>query len=123
MFSCNSAKKTTTTKNELRDSYQILTLHTKLYLVKKPTLKLDFTSNKISGNAGCNSFGGKIIITGNLIKFEGIYATEMFCENMDVEKEFFKKLGKTDHFKVKNDQLFLYDKEAILLITCQSTNE
>ena len=35
---------------------------------------------RMSGNVGCNSFGGDYTVDGNTIKFGAIMSTEMFCE-------------------------------------------
>lgn len=120
--SCNSTKKSATKEDKLLNSYQVLSLHSKLPLNKKPTLNLDFELNKISGNAGCNDYGAIMTINENLIKFSTFFATKMFCDNMKIENEFLKKLGMITHFKVDEKQLFLYDKADTLLITLQSND-
>jgi heat shock protein HslJ len=123
VFSCNSTKKSTEKEDQLLSSYQVSLLHSKLSLDKKPTLKLDFESNKISGNAGCNDYGANMTISENEIKFSKFIATKMYCGNMKIEKEFLKKLSNVDHYIVKEDNLFLYDKGDVLLITCKSITE
>jgi len=122
-FSCNTTKKSTEKEDQLLSSYQVSLLHSKLSLDKKPTLKLDFESNKISGNAGCNDYGANMVINENKIQFNKVFSTKMYCGNMKTETEFFKKLSKVDHYKVKGDNLFLYDKGDVLLITCKSITE
>lgn len=41
---------------------------------------LSFKDGQISGNVGCNSFGGAYQLKGNTITFEPIVSTEMYCE-------------------------------------------
>lgn len=35
---------------------------------------------RMSGNVGCNNFGGNYTVDGDTIKFSPIMSTEMFCE-------------------------------------------
>ena len=42
---------------------------------------IEFDSEgRMSGNVGCNNFGGKYTVDGDTIKFGAIMSTEMFCE-------------------------------------------
>jgi heat shock protein HslJ len=41
---------------------------------------IEFKDGQISGNVGCNSFGGEYTVEDNTITFGPVMATEMFCE-------------------------------------------
>jgi heat shock protein HslJ len=87
-------------------------------LTKSPTLNIDFDTKKISGNAGCNSYGSSFVIKDNEVKFELIAATKMYCTNMNIEKAFFDCLQKTSSYKIIDGQLKLYAKDGEEQMTC-----
>jgi copper homeostasis protein (lipoprotein) len=75
---------------------------------KEPHMILKSTDNKINGNGGCNSFFGNYqLMEGNRIPFSKIGSTEMYCQDMDIEKQFFQGLEKADNYTMKNDTLSL----------------
>ena len=41
---------------------------------------IKFENGQLSGNVGCNSFGGEYKVKGDKISFEPIMSTEMYCE-------------------------------------------
>lgn len=41
---------------------------------------IKFENGQMSGNAGCNGFGGEYKLNNNQITFGGIMSTEMYCE-------------------------------------------
>ena len=92
-------------------------------LSKSPTLIIDVNAKKISGNAGCNSYGTAFSIEEDQIKFETPLATKMFCTNMNIEKAFFNCLKNTSNYKFVDGNLTFYDKEGIEQITCAKTEE
>lgn len=54
-----------------------------------------FSEDRISGNAGCNSFGGGYTIAGDVMTTTQVISTKMACvgDGMDQESAFFKILG------------------------------
>lgn len=76
---------------------------------KKPFLTIDKRENRVSGNAGCNSFGGSVETTSaGKIKFDQIFATKMMCiDAMEVEDAFLEVLSKVDNYSIKGDTLSL----------------
>lgn len=61
----------------------------------------------ISGNGGCNNIGGKIKVLNEQIKFENIFSTKMFCENMSQEDLFLENLSKANKYKIVGGELFI----------------
>lgn len=56
-----------------------------LYPNKKPNITFDVKQNLVSGNNSCNSFTGKLNVTGNKIDFtQGLGVTRMMC--MDAQQ-------------------------------------
>ena len=49
---------------------------------------IEFDSDgRMSGNVGCNGFGGDYIVNGDTITFKSVMATLMFCEGPVGEQE------------------------------------
>jgi len=90
-------------------------------LAKSPTLHIELDAKKISGNAGCNSYGTDFTIEGDQIKFGLPIATKMMCSNMKIEKIFFDCLQNTSYYKIVDGALKLYSKDDKELLTCIST--
>ena len=68
----------------------------------QPTLQFD--GDQVSGNAGCNSFGGGVEIKGDKIGFSALFNTEMFCMEpdgvMDQESTYLQMLGNAVTFEL-----------------------
>lgn len=124
MIACNSSKdaNSATMKQELSDSYKVLSIEGVASLTVIPTMKFDFSLNKVSGNAGCNDYGGTMILEGNKIKFSEFRATKMYCDNMSIEQKFLSRLAKVDYFKVENSQLEMYNQSDELLLVFEESD-
>jgi len=92
-------------------------------LNKSPTLKVDFDSKKISGNAGCNSYGTDFSIEADQLKIGIPVATKMMCTNMKIEKAFFSCLQNTSNYKLVDGKLILYSKNGKEQMTCVKTEK
>ena len=59
------------------------------------TAELRFTTDRISGNAGCNSFGGGYTVADNMLTVTQLISTKMACigPGMDQETAVFEILG------------------------------
>lgn len=78
---------------------------------KYPHIRFE-TGNRISGNLGCNSFGGNYR-TGenNGIELQDISATMMACPNLQVEQAFLDALKSAKAFRINNDTLALSNEK------------
>ena len=47
---------------------------------------IDFDAGNLSGNVGCNGFGGEYTVDGNTLTFGPIMSTMMFCEEFAVQE-------------------------------------
>jgi len=82
---------------------------------KKPTLNIE--SGRITGNGGCNSYFGDLMLDPTVGNFstKNIGSTKMACENMSVESNFFSMLGETTKYVVNGNTLELYKDNLLLL--------
>jgi heat shock protein HslJ len=80
-------------------------------LIEGSSISLQFTDGLISGNAGCNHYGGGFTVSGKKISFSDIYATEMYCMDpagvMDQEQSYLSALRDADHLYISDDVLTL----------------
>jgi len=75
-----------------------------LYPNKKPTINFDLKENRVSGNNSCNSFTGKLNITGNKIDFtQPMAVTKMMCQDGQGEQVFMSTLPKITSYDVTDD--------------------
>lgn len=83
----------------------------------RPYMELKIRDGRVGGNAGCNTFLGKIEIKGRKISFsKNLNMTKMACDKMGLEIEFINSIsGQTLGYKVDNGKLFLYEKDTEIL--------
>ncbi|NCD70217.1 META domain-containing protein [Mucilaginibacter agri] len=135
MFACSSAKKANptaavsdTTKvtdtTQLAGSWELnyvagSTAVDSLYPTKKPVINFDMAAKRVSGNTGCNSFNGPLMVTGHKIDFTGPMAlTKMFCTGQG-ETVFLDNLKKVNTWSVSdgNTLNFIMGDIAIMRFT------
>lgn len=83
----------------------------------KSFIQLNIDSAQVSGNDGCNGFGGKITSIGKYgIRFGSLMGTLMFCEQVkDVDRKVRALLGRVNQYQsVGNKLLLLQDKKLLL---------
>ncbi|MEH6307033.1 META domain-containing protein [Olivibacter sp. CPCC 100613] len=74
-----------------------------LYPNKKPFIKIEVDSNRISGNTSCNNFFGKLNREGHNISFkEGLGMTKMLCEGQG-EPTFISTLEKINRYDITDE--------------------
>ena len=80
--------------------------------VEGTIVSLQFKDGQISGNAGCNHYGGSYKISGQTISFSDIYATEMFCSDpqgvMDQEQAYLAALKAVERFDLAANVLTIF---------------
>jgi heat shock protein HslJ len=81
--------------------------------IESTILTIEFEMGQISGNAGCNLYGGNYMIEGEKINFDSIYNTEMACQThegvMDQEQQYLEILRMADRFSLDENELIIYD--------------
>ncbi len=82
-----------------------------------PTLA--FENGGVSGNSGCNSFGGEYKVRGGQIEFDQIFSTLMACaenERMEQETLYMQMLGQVDQYALTGGQLILTTRNGQTLL-------
>jgi heat shock protein HslJ len=82
-------------------------------------LILQFDSGQVSGNGGCNQYGGSYQITGEAIRFYDLFSTEMACMDpegiMKQEQIYLELLQTANRFELVDGELiFFVDQQPIL---------
>ena len=72
-------------------------------------LTLKFEGGQVSGNAGCNSYGGNYVYEGDGITFSDLYSTEMYCMEpdgvMEQEQRYLELLRKAQRIELFDGSL------------------
>lgn len=75
---------------------------------KSPTLRLDTSTRRAAGFAGCNRYSAGYELAGNSIRFTAPIATRMACmEGMDVEQSFLASLPLVTRYTIVGNTLTL----------------
>lgn len=80
------------------------------------TFKEDGT---LTGNSGCNGFGGSYTVDGDQVTFKDIVSTLMACDDprMAQEEAVHKVLADTATFKIEGNTLTLTNNDMMLVLT------
>ncbi len=86
---------------------------------------LDFSDDgKISGNGGCNGFGGLYEVgEGNSLKLTEIMSTLMACDNTDIETPYFNALNEAESYILVNDVLQITSSNGTVVLTFAKSAE
>jgi heat shock protein HslJ len=79
-----------------------------------------FQAGQVSGNAGCNNYGGGYTVNGNAITFSAIAGTLRFCEEpgvMEQESAYLAALQGAAQFEVTGDALYLRNSAGAIVLT------
>lgn len=65
----------------------------------------------VTGNSGCNRMFGRYALENDMLKFDGLGGTKMFCEaRMELEQSFTNTLLATMRWKITGQTLQLLDE-------------
>jgi heat shock protein HslJ len=74
-------------------------------------------AKQVTGNSGCNSFGGSAVMPGeNAISFPNLFSTKMACMGVD-ENTFFEALNKVAFYARENNMLYFKSSDGKILLT------
>jgi len=82
---------------------------------ERPVIEINSKENHVTGNTGCNSMNGKVVVENNQIEFSNMAITKKFCEN-SIEQDFLISLGMANNFKIEKMKLFLYQDDEQIMI-------
>lgn len=72
-----------------------------LFALKKPTISFNSIDGTVSGNTGCNTFSGKIVLDGNKLSIpDNLATTRKMCPDMAGEDVFLATLKKVNKYSV-----------------------
>ncbi len=73
----------------------------------------------VTGNSGCNGFGGKYSVEGDKVTFSEVVSTLMACDNprMEQEKAVLQVLSGTATYKTEGNTLALTNGDMVLSLT------
>lgn len=79
-------------------------------LARRPWLRFNTDSSRVSGSAGCNRMSGAFTVSGELLQFGALISTKMACADQSLnqqESDFFGALQSTDRYALSGDTLRL----------------
>ncbi len=84
-------------------------------LSKKVTILFTDSTKRVSGNGGCNGYGGTYEMNGSKLKFGPLMATKMACTpGMKTEDKYMSALRETDNFEISGNKLMLKKGSTVL---------
>lgn len=108
----------TTSRNLSGIEWKLTRVEGKAVENEKSVIRFDGQNSRVSGNGGCNSFGGTLTRDSNQIKISQIISTKMACVNqntMQIEYDFFRNLERVTSFHIRSGKLYLSAGDAIVL--------
>lgn len=93
-------------------------------LTSEVVITAEFNDGRISGSAGCNSYGSAYTVDGSKLTLESVAMTEMACEDqaiMQAEGNYTSVLGSVVGFQVEGERLNLSNEagETVLSFSSQ----
>ncbi len=83
---------------------------------------IKFAAGQVSGNVGCNSFGGSYQLKGNTITFDSVMSTAMYCEQtMEQEAGVLAVLQGSVTVKMEGDLLTLTSEDGQVVVLTRRT--
>ncbi|WP_292729529.1 META domain-containing protein [Methanoculleus sp.] len=79
----------------------------------------NFDDGNVTGNAGCNHYGGEYSLDGANLSISSLYSTLMYCETpgvMEQEGRFMSHLANVSSYRVESDRLVLTDETGTDLL-------
>jgi heat shock protein HslJ len=79
------------------------------------TITANFADGNVTGNAGCNHYGGQYSLDGTNLTVSSLFSTLMYCETpgvMEQEAAFLGHLANVSSYRVEGDRLILTDAEG-----------
>jgi len=78
-------------------------------------------SNSVGGNLGCNRMFGHYALENDMLKFDGLGGTKMFCEaRMQLEQAFSNALMSTLRWRITGRSLELMDETGKVVATLEA---
>jgi putative lipoprotein len=79
-------------------------------------------NTNVTGNSGCNRMFGRYALENDMLKFDGLGGTKMFCEaRMELEQKFTNALMSVMRWKITGTTLVLLDDQNIAVATFEAS--
>ncbi len=76
-------------------------------------ITLQAANNSVTGDSGCNRLFGRYALENDMLKFDGLGGTKMFCEKrMELEQKFTNALMAALRWKITGQTLTLFDESG-----------
>ena len=88
-------------------------------VIASTKITANFDNGNVTGNAGCNHYGGQYSLDGANLTVSSLYTTLMYCETpgvMDQEGRFMGHLANVSSYRVESDRLVLTDETGTDLL-------
>jgi heat shock protein HslJ len=104
--------------------YDVIELDHTRVTEAQPTINIDLNQNRVTGSAGCNQYGGTLVMSQNNFSVDSIMSTKMYCSDplMAVEFKFLKLIGAPMRWLQKGDTLSLSSNESHNTIIAVKSN-
>jgi heat shock protein HslJ len=116
----------TTTATLLETNWRLTKLGERL--VENPVganavqITLQSQNGNVTGNAGCNRMFGRYALENEMLKFDGLGGTKMFCEaRMELEQDFMNALNSVMRWKIGGTTLELLDDRNAVVATFEAS--
>jgi putative lipoprotein len=84
-------------------------------------ISLESQHTNVHGNAGCNRMFGRYALENDMLKFDGLGGTKMFCEaRMALEEKFMNALMSVMRWKITGTTLELFDERGTAVATFEA---
>lgn len=126
LFGCGSSDSMQTANSLAGTSWQLLTMNAANPIGDNP-VTLSFDESAVSGNAGCNQYGGSYSTDGNSIALGkgedgstgNLFATKKACGMpagiMQQEQQYLQQLGSSSQYTLEKGTLTLTAKDGTLV--------
>jgi putative lipoprotein len=85
-------------------------------------IALQSQNTNVTGNSGCNRMFGRYALENDMLKFDGLGGTKMFCEaRMDLEQRFTNALLSVMRWKITGTTLELLDERGTAVATFEAS--
>ena len=92
--------------------------------LEQPFIKLSQNDNAVTGNGGCNGFGGKYTLTDHqTISFSQLLSTMRHCEDHGIESVFMGNVNKAKTYVMIGNELTFKDENGYVLATFEPASE
>jgi heat shock protein HslJ len=85
-------------------------------------ISMQSQNTNVTGNAGCNRMFGRYALENDMLKFDGLGGTKMFCEaRMALEERFMNALLSVMRWKITGTTLELFDERGTAVATFEAS--